>query len=87
MYAIRSYYVLEEMLERTAPLGVPLLVGILPLVSERNAEFLHNEVPVRRIARGGPLIEEQYAITPHGIVEVTIRDLDTGYARVYPVGA
>ncbi len=46
-----------------------------------------DEVPVRRIARGGPLIEEQYAITPHGIVEVTIRDLDTGYSRVYPVGA
>jgi len=37
--------VLEELLVRTAPLGVPVLVGILPLVSERNAEFLHNEVP------------------------------------------
>ncbi|HXV21150.1 MAG TPA: bifunctional homocysteine S-methyltransferase/methylenetetrahydrofolate reductase [Desulfuromonadales bacterium] len=37
--------VLEELLLRTAPLGVPVLVGILPLVSERNAEFLHNEVP------------------------------------------
>jgi homocysteine S-methyltransferase len=28
-----------------APLGVPLLLGVMPLVSERNAEFLHNEVP------------------------------------------
>ena len=37
--------VLEELLLRTASLGVPVLVGILPLVSERNAEFLHNEVP------------------------------------------
>ncbi|MBI1921399.1 MAG: bifunctional homocysteine S-methyltransferase/methylenetetrahydrofolate reductase [Geobacter sp.] len=36
---------LKEMLERTAHLGVPILPGILPLVSERNAEFLHNEVP------------------------------------------
>ena len=26
-------------------LEVPLLVGILPLFSHRNAEFLHNEVP------------------------------------------
>ena len=34
-----------EMLERTAHLGVPILPGIMPLVSERNAEFLHNEVP------------------------------------------
>jgi homocysteine S-methyltransferase len=32
-------------MERTAPLDIPVLVGILPLVSERNAEFLHNEVP------------------------------------------
>jgi homocysteine S-methyltransferase len=37
--------VLEELLLCTRPLGVPVLVGILPLVSERNAEFLHNEVP------------------------------------------
>ncbi len=36
---------LDEMLERTAHLGVPVLPGILPLVSERNCEFLHNEVP------------------------------------------
>lgn len=51
--------VLEELLACTAPLGVPVLVGLLPLVSERNAEFLHNEVPgivlpdeVRRRMRG-----------------------------------
>jgi homocysteine S-methyltransferase len=51
--------VLEELLASTAPLGVPVLVGLLPLVSERNAEFLHNEVPgivlpdeVRRRMRG-----------------------------------
>lgn len=36
---------LDEMLARTARLDVPILPGILPLVSERNAEFLHNEVP------------------------------------------
>ncbi|RNC69193.1 MAG: bifunctional homocysteine S-methyltransferase/methylenetetrahydrofolate reductase [Desulfuromonadales bacterium] len=36
---------LDDMLERTAHLGVPVLPGILPLVSERNCEFLHNEVP------------------------------------------
>ncbi|MCC6573721.1 MAG: bifunctional homocysteine S-methyltransferase/methylenetetrahydrofolate reductase [Planctomycetes bacterium] len=28
-----------------APLQVPVLLGLMPLVSERNAEFLHNEVP------------------------------------------
>src|SRR5207237_9007208 len=31
--------------EACGPLGVPLLVGVLPLVSARHAEFLHNEVP------------------------------------------
>ncbi len=36
---------LDEMLAKTAHLNVPILPGILPLVSERNTEFLHNEVP------------------------------------------
>ncbi len=36
---------LDEMLALTAPLGIPVLPGILPLVSERNCEYLHNEVP------------------------------------------
>ncbi len=42
---VYSIQVMEEMVHRTADLGIPVLVGILPLVSERNAEFLHNEVP------------------------------------------
>ena len=29
----------------TASLGIPLLVGIMPLVGQRNCEYLHNEVP------------------------------------------
>lgn len=37
--------VLQRLLEATAEVEVPILLGILPLVSERNAEFLHNEVP------------------------------------------
>ncbi|MEZ4648866.1 MAG: bifunctional homocysteine S-methyltransferase/methylenetetrahydrofolate reductase [Candidatus Eisenbacteria bacterium] len=32
-------------LERTADIPIPILVGILPLNSHRNAEFFHNEVP------------------------------------------
>jgi methionine synthase I (cobalamin-dependent)/5,10-methylenetetrahydrofolate reductase len=32
-------------LEDCGPVGVPILVGVLPLVSARHAEFLHNEVP------------------------------------------
>jgi homocysteine S-methyltransferase len=37
--------VLERFLTDVEPLGVPVLVGLLPLASHRNAEFLHNEVP------------------------------------------
>jgi homocysteine S-methyltransferase len=36
---------LERFLDDSAPLGLPVMVGILPLASHRNAEFLHNEVP------------------------------------------
>ena len=36
---------LERFLDDVAPLGLPIMVGILPLASHRNAEFLHNEVP------------------------------------------
>jgi homocysteine S-methyltransferase len=34
-----------EALEQTRSCGIPLLPGVMPLVSERNAEYLHNEVP------------------------------------------
>jgi homocysteine S-methyltransferase len=37
--------VLDRFLSDVADLEVPVLVGILPLASHKNAEFLHNEVP------------------------------------------
>jgi homocysteine S-methyltransferase len=36
---------LREFLDRTDDVQIPILVGILPLMSFRNAEFFHNEVP------------------------------------------
>ncbi len=35
----------DEMLRRTAHIPVPMFTGIWPLMSGRQAEFLHNEVP------------------------------------------
>jgi homocysteine S-methyltransferase len=35
---------------RLKPLGVPVFLGVMPLLSSRNAEFLHNEVPGIKIA-------------------------------------
>lgn len=37
--------VLERFLGDVEQLGMPVLVGLLPLASYKNAEFLHNEVP------------------------------------------
>jgi homocysteine S-methyltransferase len=41
--------VLDRFLRDVAPLGLPVLIGILPLASHKNAEFLHNEVPGMQI--------------------------------------
>jgi homocysteine S-methyltransferase len=40
---------LETFLKAAKPLNTPVLVGLLPLYSHKNAEFLHNEVPGMRI--------------------------------------
>ena len=50
---------LESFLDRLGEPQVPVLVGILPLHSYRNAEFLHNEVPGMRIP--GPVRERMRA--------------------------
>jgi homocysteine S-methyltransferase len=39
----------EKFLNSVRHLQVPVMIGILPLYSHRNAEFLHNEVPGMRI--------------------------------------
>ncbi|HEX5658842.1 MAG TPA: bifunctional homocysteine S-methyltransferase/methylenetetrahydrofolate reductase [Polyangiales bacterium] len=41
--------VLGRMLNDVSGLGVPVLVGLLPLASYKNAEFLHNEVPGMKV--------------------------------------
>jgi len=37
--------ILDRLMKRCRFLDIPLLLGVMPLVGERNAEFLHNEVP------------------------------------------
>ena len=41
--------VLRRFLDDTRSMGLPILVGLCPLASRRNAEFLHNEVPGMQI--------------------------------------
>ncbi len=42
-------HTLDRFLSDVEPLGLPVMVGLLPLASHRNAEFLHNEVPGMKI--------------------------------------
>jgi homocysteine S-methyltransferase len=42
---VYSAEILESFLERLGPVGLPVLVGIMPLQSYRHAEFIHNELP------------------------------------------
>jgi molecular chaperone DnaK (HSP70) len=44
-------------------------------------------VPVERLFGRGPRIEEEYTLDEHGMVAVTIKNLDADYQRVYRIGA
>ena len=52
---------LERFLDDVRGYGVPVLAGVLPLVSSRNAEFLHNEVPGMSVPRA---VRERLAAAP-----------------------
>ena len=54
---------LDQVLKRIEHLGMPVMVGVLPLVSYKNAEFLHNEVPGMSIPEE---IRERMRKTPGG---------------------
>lgn len=43
------------------------------------------KVPVQRTDDRGPRIEEEYTLDEHGMVAVTIRNLDANYQRVYRI--
>lgn len=42
---------LHEFLDRIGHVRIPIVAGIFPLVSSRNAEFMHNEVPGVRVTQ------------------------------------
>ena len=42
---------LREFMEKIAHVKIPIVAGIFPLVSIRNAEFMHNEVPGVRVTQ------------------------------------
>jgi homocysteine S-methyltransferase len=69
----------ERFLDAVKHLEVPILIGILPLYSHKNAEFLHNEVPgmripddirerMRRAGAGEPAQAEGVAIAQEALI-------------------
>ncbi len=55
---------LDRFLDRARPFGIPIVAGIWPLVSLRNAEFLANEVPGVSVPR--PVIERMRLASSRG---------------------
>jgi molecular chaperone DnaK (HSP70) len=43
-------------------------------------------VEVRRTGEDGPLIEEEYRVDVHGLVQMTVTDLDTRYYKAFRLG-
>ena len=44
-------------------------------------------VPVQRMGARGPRIEEEYSLDEHGIVAITIKNVDAGFQRAYRLGS
>jgi len=73
--------------DQHGPLGIPILVGILPLVTDRHARFLHNEVPgisipqptQERMTRAG----DDAAAEGARIAVELIQDLQQDFQGVY----
>ncbi len=89
--------VLDRFLADAAPLGLPILVGILPLASYRNAEFLHNEVPgmqipeevrerMRKAGSGAPARREGVAIAREMLAAIKDRPGVRGAYVMPPLG-
>jgi 5,10-methylenetetrahydrofolate reductase len=86
---------LERFLEATTDLDVPVLVGILPLASYRNAEFIHNHIPgmsvpeairerMRKAGKGEAARREGIAIAAEALMRM--RDRVAGAYIMPPLG-
>jgi molecular chaperone DnaK (HSP70) len=45
------------------------------------------ELPVTRLNGSGPLVRERYMVDEHGLVQVSITDLDSGYEATHRLGS
>ncbi len=90
LFEASTFSRLREVYERETgePLVVPVLAGVLPIVTARHAEFLHNEVPGiviptevrnRLASAGGEASREGIAVA----VELVSALLEAGAAGIY----
>lgn len=71
------------------PRGDMMVSGdvLFPFDPDLGASVDLGTVPVQRIGAKGPRIEEVYSLDEHGIVAITIKNLDAGFERVYRLGS
>jgi len=78
---------LENFLKRTSHIKIPVIIGIIPLRSYKNAEFLHNEVPGMQIPE--PIRERMRLAGENGamegikIAQEALREVKTMVQGVY----
>jgi homocysteine S-methyltransferase len=82
--------VMERFLDDIKELDVPILLGLLPFASARNAEFLHENVPGMTVpqdvrdrmaaAGSGDRVQGAYIMPPLGRYEMAVQILD-GFER------
>ncbi len=65
----------------------PLTDMLFPFDARLRSGADLRRLPVKRLDREGPLVAERYAVDAHGMVEVTITDLDSGFERRHQLGA
>ncbi len=66
----------------------PLTDVLFPFASRlRGGDLDLSRVPVRRLEGTGPLVSERYDVDACGTVQVTLQDLESGFARTHVIGA
>ena len=66
----------------------PLTDVLFPFAPRLRGEAVDlTRLPVRRLEGEGPLVSERYDVNSCGTVQITLRDLESGFARTHVIGA
>ena len=79
--------IVETFLERTHDIDLPVCLGVLPLMSHKHAQFLHNEVPgievpksardaMEKAGKNGSIVGKDLAL---GLLEQAYKMIDGAY--------